>query len=712
MRINGTIVKYNKYNLKTGESEIVICAGNNGYITIKGIFPRLPKNIPVTVGINNEGAAISEMSLYDDSLLFKTFLTSSYFKSIKTPEQADKIITKTSKPIIEYIKSVSEADFLAAKPSAGVRQLSANIQKSVYKKLRGLYYYIELFNKLISIGGDAEVAKRVYAEKGENALREIDENPYLLSHYGVSFSVCEKQAKEKGIYDCDLRRTTAITEYAMKINSRDGNTCIDFPALCGLIRRIENSTGCKYHTEELFILEAVVRTNYVLEKNGNKLIIHDAGERAAETVIATELKRLCSSPIRKEPLSDKEIEEIEATENIRYSAKQKETFNTITTTGLKIITGGPGTGKTTILRGLIHGFQMRSQGRIVLCSPTGRAAYRMQELTGHKASTIHRLLKLDPTDRGSLYSKQIIGVGLCVVDEASMLDTKLFARLLSAMPSDATVILIGDSDQLPSVEPGNVFSDLIESKKFETYRLEQIYRQKGGSPITENARRVIRGDNNLFIGKQFIVKDLPTESDLKRTLIQIMKKYCLSGRDLSEITVFTPCRNPKYGCSTENLNLAIKKGALGVKENGIAYGPYSFDVNDRIIFNKNNYKKGYFNGMEGIITDIQSHANEIRMAVKTEVGKVCLEEEELEDIELSYALTAHKAQGGECKYAIIIAPMEPSVMLLRKLLYVELTRAKKQVLILNEGNALDIMIKNGAEKKRMTGLVELIEKSL
>ena len=429
---------------------------------------------------------------------------------------------------------------------------------------------------------------------------------------------------------------------------------------------------------------------------------------------------------------DKELNIFETLNDIELSEKQKEAVRSVNDNNVLVITGGPGTGKTTIIRSIIEIYEKHGN-KVVLCAPTGRAAKRMQETTGKDACTLHRLLEIGKFDENSLftneendYQGEPIDADVIVVDEMSMVDMFLMNYLLKCIYKGTKLILVGDSDQLPSVGPGSVLKDIIESEKVSTIHLDKIFRQAARSKIIVNAHKVNNGEN-------FISKD-EVQEDSKEDFFFI--KEANQEKILSELISLCTGRLQKFGNYNFLDNIQVltptKKGVLGTKELNITLQQYLnppseskkekkangviFRVGDRIMQVKNNYEiywerrdgkkedgKGVFNGEIGTILDIDD--DEKVVTIKFDDEKlVWYQFSELEQIEHSYAITIHKAQGSEFDVVIRVAPRTTPFLLTRNLLYTGITRAKELLIIIGGNDTISYMIQNIDSKKRNTGL--------
>ena len=416
------------------------------------------------------------------------------------------------------------------------------------------------------------------------------------------------------------------------------------------------------------------------------------------------------------------------------SDKQKEAIKMINDNNVTIITGGPGTGKTTIIKSIIEIYKQKKY-KIVLCAPTGRAAKRITETTGEEASTLHRLLEIGKVDEDNFYKKEKeyegapIDADIIIVDEVSMVDMFIMNYLLSCIYLGTKLILVGDTDQLPSVGPGSVLKDIIASQKIPTVHLNQIFRQAAKSKIIVNAHRVNEG--NKFIQKDdpnleenpkedfFFIKENNPEKILEQVLSLCngrLKKF--GDYDFFEnIQVLTPTKKGMLG--TKELNKALQQ-ELNPHRDGdpekVSMGA-TFRIGDRVMQTKNNYDmywerkdgeslevgNGVFNGETGTITNINEKEKNIR--IKFDDEKVCWYEfNDLEQIEHSYCITIHKAQGSEFDVVIMVIPQAAPMLLTRNLLYTGITRAKKLLIIIGNDKVVDYMINNVDSKKRNTGL--------
>ncbi len=431
---------------------------------------------------------------------------------------------------------------------------------------------------------------------------------------------------------------------------------------------------------------------------------------ACETGIASMVKTLLRSPYsRRKVDTDKAIQWVQREISLSLALNQVEAVKVALDSKIMIITGGPGTGKTTIIKAILAIFE-RLRVEILLAAPTGRAAKKMSEATGHEAKTIHRMLEFSPHKRGfQRDEKHPLMCDLLIVDETSMIDTVLMYHLLKAMPLHSTLILIGDVNQLPSVGPGNVLQDIIESNAVPVVRLTEIFRQAQESDIIVNAHLINSGvipslDSSEDANHDFyfIEKAEPEEAletILKLVCVRIQNAF---GFDpLDDVQIITPMNRGTVG--TSNLNIEFQK-ALNPREDGIIRGGRSFRINDKVMQIRNNYDKDVFNGDIGRISKIDLENHEVTILFD---GKaVTYDYPDMDEIVLAYAVSVHKSQGSEYPCVVIPLLTQHYVLLQRNLLYTAVTRGKKLVIVVGSKKAMAIAVKNDKQQNRFTFLRE------
>ena len=584
-------------------------------------------------------------------------------------------------------------------------------------------------------GIGAENAKKVYDELGTSAIEEIEANPYILIDIarGVDFKQIDKMAMDLGMEINNEKRIKSGIKYALIRITYNGHCCTLKENLIDYVRTL---LGVNIEDVENGLINLKISGDiYEEERNDGEFWIYLASFYQTELSIAKRIKFLSESKnIKHIRTINKELEKYELLDDIILSERQKQAVKAVNDNNVTIITGGPGTGKTTIIRAIIEIYKSKGN-KVVLCAPTGRAAKRMTETTGEDASTLHRLLEIGKFDENIYlkpkqeYQGTPIDADLVIVDEVSMVDMFLMNYLVSSLYQGTKLILVGDSDQLPSVGPGSVLKDLIESETIETIHLDKVFRQAAKSQIVVNAHRVNEG-------KEFLNKE-ELEEDSKQDFFVINETN--QEKILKEIMSLCTGRLQNYGNYNFFQNIQVltptKKGMLGTKElnsylqsvlnhedkhknekraNGAIYR-----VGDRIMQIKNNYDiyweregmageddeagSGIFNGEIGTIINIDEL--EKNVVVRFDDEKIAWYEfSELEQIEHSYAVTIHKSQGSEYDVVIMCIPRTAPVLLTRNLLYTGITRAKDLLIIIGDKNIMNYMIQNVDSKKRNTGL--------
>ena len=656
----------------------------------------------------------------------ETYLASGNVKGVG-PATATKIIDTFGEDTIHILKYEPEK-------LARIKGISKNKALEMSESFIENWEVWQIVGFLERFGIGAESAKKVYNLLGINAIAEIEANPYILIDIsrGVDFQQIDQMAMELGVERENQKRVKSGIKYALIKITYNGHCCTLKQNLIEYVKLLLNVNDLVI---EDGLINLTVNDEIVIENRDEEEWVYLYSFYKAEKQIAERITKLDKAKnVKKVSNIEKELKLVEEHTDILLSEKQKEAIKAINDNNVTIITGGPGTGKTTIIKSIIEIYRQKKY-KIVLCAPTGRAAKRMTETTGEEASTLHRLLEIGKVDEESLFKKENnyqgapIDGDIIIVDEVSMVDMFIMSYLLDCIYLGTKLILVGDSDQLPSVGPGSVLQDLIESKKISTVHLDKIFRQAAKSKIIVNAHRV----NN---GKNFINKDDPElEEDSKQDFFFIKENN--QEKVLEQVLSLCNGRLKKFGdydfFESIQVLTPTKKGLLGTKEmnkalqqelNPSRQGEDEktsmgaiFRIGDRVMQIKNNYDmtwekrngdsletgNGVFNGETGTITNINEKEKNIR--VKFDDEKVCLYQfNELEQLEHSYCITIHKAQGSEFDVVIMIIPQAAPMLLTRNLLYTGLTRAKKLLIVIGNDRIVDYMIKNVDSKKRNTGL--------
>lgn len=592
-------------------------------------------------------------------------------------------------------------------------------QIKMNSSIRDLLAYLSTF------GIGAQDAIALWKKFGNETIQIIEDNPFSLCIEGsnIPFEVADMIAEKKDFSKDNSLRIKAGLSYVLSHNRRSGHTCLPENKLI--------STTANFLEVELFKVESALNDmvfDGTLARHSaeGKEFIFALDLYNSEQYISARMKMLLRFPV--DPISHAQelIEDVEKRYNIQYAELQKEAILQALQKGLLVLTGGPGTGKTTTLNGIIEILKHKGQ-TVLLAAPTGRAAQRMSELTGCEAKTLHRLLEVqfNRDDRPEFKKNELnmLNCDALIIDELSMVDTLLFESVLRALPLGCRIILVGDSNQLPSVGAGNILADLVNSQVIPVIALTEIFRQSQQSLIVTNAHKIIHGelpkldirDNDFFF--------LPCQNpaDARELIISLCaqrlpKSYGFSP--LSDIQVLCPGRKGILG--TKELNIALRD-ALNPQSKSKDEITFSFDtyrLGDKVMQVKNNYNiswlkedtgeygEGIFNGDIGIIEKIDKVSK--RMQIRFDDRSAVYDSDCVQDLELSYACTVHKSQGNEFDAVIIPVIKNSQYLYYRNLLYTGVTRAKKLLLLVGNRETIQYMVDNNIRTLRYSGLKHML----
>lgn len=669
------------------------------------------------------------------------YLSNGNFKGIG-PATAKKIVNTFGDDTINIIK-------LEPQKLVQIKGITKEKALEIAEQFLANWEIWQIVGFLDKFGIGPQSAEGVYKKLGEGALEKISENPYILIDVAskVSFEKVDKIALEMGAQPDNYKRIRSGIKYGLEKIGLNGNSCVLYENLIkyevDLLKLDENAV------EDAIINmkakgEIIIEERPIKQDEGSTKVrewVYSKAFYEAEKNIAVKLIALRDADnIKKISSLKKDLRLIEDDIDIELSKMQKEAVESINDNNVCVITGGPGTGKTTIIKAIIELYKKHGM-KPVLCAPTGRAAKRMTETTGEEAKTLHRLLELagmsDDIDNFNtdLLVTPIDG-DIIIVDEASMLDMFLMNYLLKAIYKGTKLVLVGDIDQLPSVGPGSVLKDIIESKQINTITLNQIFRQAAKSKIIVNAHRVNEGENfisasmkqtkidenNIDLLDDFFYINESNQEKIQETIVSLCKgrlqKY--GNYDFfSNIQIITPTKKGKLG--TKELNILLQRELNpeeGDKRERI-FGDIKYREKDRVMQTKNNYNimwqkdkeyglgkelgNGIFNGELGIIEKINKEEKSI--TVKFDDGKEAVyENTDLDQLEHAYGITVHKSQGSEFDVVILVAAQTAPMLLTRNLIYTAMTRAKKLLIVIGSQNVVNYMIQNNTTRQRNTGL--------
>jgi exodeoxyribonuclease V alpha subunit len=634
------------------------------------------------------------------------YLGSGLIKGIG-PIMAKRIVSKFGKDTLDVIEEeigkLAEVDGIGKKRIRMIRKAWDD-----QKEIRAVMLFLQTH------GVSSGYATKIFKQYGSRSIEVVKKNPYRLATdvFGIGFVTADSIAEKLGFAkDSELRAEAGVL-YVLNQLADDGHVYYPYEPL---IKKCEEILGAGR--------EVIVRAFGTIAYD-KRIVIEDLNEKieefrennkavylakfyVSETSIATRLKTLINAPKSIRQIdSSKAIEWVQKQLAITLANKQTEAIKCATENKVLVITGGPGTGKTTIINAILKIFS-KLKVRIMLAAPTGRAAKRMSEATGHEAKTIHRMLEYSIKKGGFQKNEEYpLDCDLLIVDEASMIDTILMHYLLKATPPKATFILVGDVNQLPSVGAGNVLRDIIASGAVPVVELNEIFRQAKESLIIVNAHKINNGilpslkpsgpkDDFYFIEQE-------DPEDVLRIILELVTERVTRrfGLDpLDDIQVLTPMHRGTVGAG--NLNAELQK-ALNPREDGLIRGNKTFRINDKVMQIKNNYDKEIFNGDIGRITRIDPENQE--MTISFDGRDVPYDFTDLDEIILAYAVSVHKSQGSEYPAVIIPILTQHYVLLQRNLIYTGVTRGRKLVVIVGTRKALAIGVKNDKTEKRYTYL--------
>ncbi len=571
-------------------------------------------------------------------------------------------------------------------------------------------------------GVSSAYATKIFKRYGQNAISVLKRNPYTLATdiYGIGFQTADRIAQRLGFEKSAPVRAEAGILYVLAQLSEDGHVYYPYERLiekCREILEVDREVILKAFGSITYDGKVITEDlNLELEEFvPNQKAVYLAQFHTSETGIANHFARLISSPKRIRKMDeDKAIQWVQGKINLKLALKQIEAVKKAISDKVMVITGGPGTGKTTIINAVIQIY--RAVGaRILLAAPTGRASKRMSEATRYPARTIHRMLEYSFQKGGFQRNHDHpLEVDVLILDEVSMVDAVLMYHLLKAVPAEATLILVGDVNQLPSVGPGSVLRDIIRSNVVPVVELKEIFRQAGESLIVVNAHKI----NNGVIPKLKPAKEnledfyFIEQDDPDQALSVIMELVCeripkrFNFHPINDVQVLSPMHKGVVGVG--NLNMKLQD-AMNPSNVQIAKGERVFRLKDKVMQTRNNYEKEVFNGDIGRITSMDQESQQV--TITFDGIPVPYDFSELDEVALAYAISVHKSQGSE--YEAVVIPILPQhyVLLQRNLIYTAVTRGKKLVVMVGSKEALAIGVRNDRIMRRYTYLAERLKRS-
>ncbi len=613
--------------------------------------------------------------------------------------------------------SVLENDPVRVSKLKGISQekaLDISMQLKQVVGIRELVAYLSGFNI------DAKSAVAIWKCFGNQAIQYIEDNPFILcdERLNISFDTADTIAKKQNRSDDDHFRVRAALCHVLNHNKLNGHTCLPKERLISVTA---NLLSLQIEPLENALSSMLTEGSLIQETLNDKEFIFTSAMHQSETYISARLQMLMRFPAMQILSVDEKISRIEERDNITYASLQKQAIKEALTKGMLILTGGPGTGKTTTLNAIIRLLKENGQ-KVLLAAPTGRAAQRMSKLTKEEAKTIHRLLEVsfDIEDKPVFKKNEqnMLNCDAIIVDEVSMVDCVLFESLMRALPLSCRLILVGDSDQLPSVGAGNVLADLIASNTLPVVELKEIFRQSMESLIVTNAHKIVKGETPqlTIVDNDFFFMQKGSMEDTANTIIDLCTrrlKNTYGYTCFSDIQILSPTKKGPLGTYELNRMIQSVENKKDSSKKEITVNYYTLREGDKVMQNKNNYNitwvkdngefgEGIFNGDIGILEEVNTSANYVKVRFDDKVAMY--DQDSLTDLELAYACTVHKSQGNEFEAVVMpIHNFAPQLMY-RNLLYTAVTRAKKILILVGEKNALYRMVQNNKRILRYSGL--------
>ncbi len=722
VRIEGSVSAVVFQNAENGYTVLRLKDGNGELTTVVGVVPdtKAGERLRVegrwsshtTYGRQLEIVTLERL-MPESRIEILAYLSSHAIRGIG-PKIAARIVERFGADTLRIIEN--EPARLAE--ITGISEAKAREIHESFQSQQGLRHLVEFLG---SYRLPAELAVRIYKTYGELSMMAIQDNPYFLTEEGFNapFAQVDAFALELGFDGADERRVDAGLLYELSFNSTGGHVFVPEPQLV-------DATAAFLRLDRACIQEGLQRLaeqeRVIVDTVASLTAVYLPAYGEAERYLARRFADMVNSRAALPANLARTVANIEAAQSLQYAELQRSAIFTAAAEKLLIVTGGPGTGKTTTLRGILDLFeQMRL--KTFLTAPTGRAAKRLTELTGRDASTIHRLLEVDisPEDGQMVFvhnSCNPLNCDAVIVDETSMVDLLLMYELVQALPAGCRLILVGDPDQLPSVGAGNVFSDLIRSEKIPTMRLTEIFRQARESLIVMNAHRVNRGELPELRErkKDFFFLQRNSDKAVSQTVTDLCARRLPQSMGFrpAEIQVLTPTRKGETGTRALNrlLQQALNPPDEGKKEK--KYGETVFREGDRVMQIRNNYDiiwnkvggsgmgSGIFNGDVGTVQTIDYHAQTV--TIRFDDREAVYPYDMLSQLEPAYAMTVHKSQGSEYRAVVLCAWRGTPLLLSRSILYTAITRARELLIVVGDEGVIEYMVRNDKKQKRFSGL--------
>ena len=684
---------------KTGFTVFLLKTADGKNITCSGVIPPIAVCTPLTLK-GESGVSPKYPDVFSISSI-KAFSSDraadiSYMISVSdgdiSPKDADAAAAAMApQNVFDAVLSCE-----GARDFAALSGLSSEQAGKVFDKTIRAARFRELMEAVISAGGQYSDALRIFDRYEDSSLSALRKSPYTVCGYlGLRFELADSlYLKTFGGSPLSDTRAAGMLYFAVDAVLSQGSTYARVWEIAATVRYLQKPLDAPEISPYMVLSFLFETERYSVD--GDRIYLKEVKEQ--EETFVRNLERLSNSA-KESSFNELLVQDVISDSAFALSDSQKYVFNSLKCSGVKIITGGPGRGKTTVINLLIEYLKRKGEEEnIIMMAPTGCAAQKMAEKAGMGASTIHSALGVRPFDgllNPMFTSDSPLPYRYFIIDEYSMADLEISSLLFSAIPNGATVIIVGDPDQLPSVGAGNVLNDLIDSGCFEVYRLTDIYRQSADSVIIDNAELVKSGRTDMMPGPDFEIHTFATSDAAVNGCLDFIK-----ASDIKDMQVLCPLK--KHGCGTRHMNNVIQSLSDHIGQTGKVYGAHTFYEGDDVITVRNQKDKGYFNGEPGTVKYIDSDG----MLIKFRNGdEIYIRNSELGEVLPSKALTIHKSQGNEYDNVVMLLTEEASLMMSRQILYTGLTRAKKKVNLFIQAGCIDSI---RTDRRRNSRLADIL----
>ena len=717
--IEGTIEGVVYTNPENGYS-VIDLSHDNTLVTAVGIMPSCSAGEKIklrgqwvkhpTFGTQFKASAC-ERSMPKSAGDMLRYLSSGTIKGIG-PATAAKIVELFGEDTFDVLENHPEE-------LAKIKGISHDKALAIQESFKGQFALREVMIALERLGLNPAESLNVFKILGVTATEKINENPYILcsDKVGMRFERADEIAASFPREVNTILRKRAGILHILRHNLRNGHTCLPREKL---MLPCFDLLGTPREEAQEIIDDLITDKEIIEEFINDKSFIFLPSEYYDEKKIAERIKIMLRFPPAKGRTFDKDIDKIEKKRGIKFEEKQREAITTAVSKGLLVLTGGPGTGKTTTLNGILELFE-KQKLRVLLAAPTGRAAMRMSEVTGRQAKTIHRLLETEWTDGDRQHfarnMENPLEADAVIVDELSMVDTHIFASLLDALPLGCRLVMVGDSDQLPPVGVGNVLQDIIESGLLPVVSLTEVFRQALESLIVTNAHRIVKGeypdlsrnDSDFFYMQR---ANVYTCADTVVELYSQRLPAAYGYNPTEDIQIITPSRKGELGTVNLNKRLQAIINPSSRDKDDYQVGSKTFREGDKVMQIKNNYdimwtrgketSSGIFNGDIGVITAINHNASFMKINFDGRIAVYPFDS--IAELEHAYAITVHKSQGSEFEAVIMPVCSCMPQLSYRNLLYTAVTRAKNRLILVGTQNQIEAMVDNDKKTRRYSAL--------